>query len=96
MDFKHILQKFDCLELLTTLYFITVCFSKYEECSPRSPKNYLYYIYSTQSRCEVGDGLPFAKFNQNSKLRLAKQKKYHIDFDIVSPKIILIFTLSRQ
>lgn len=28
-----------------TLYFITVCFSKYEECNVWSLKNYLYYIY---------------------------------------------------
>lgn len=48
-----------------------------------------------QCPCKVGDDLPFAKFNQNSKLMEAKWEKYHTDLDTVSPKIIPIFTLRR-
>lgn len=58
------------------------------------PRNTFIVFIGTECPCEVVcDGLPFAEFNQNSKLREAKRKKYHSDLDKVGPKIIPTFTL---
>lgn len=56
-------------------------------------RNTFTVFIGTECPCEVVcNCLPFAEFNQNSKLREAKRRKYHSDLVQVSPKIIPTFT----